>query len=148
MAPMSEPVPQNFANHGRLDPLFHFFLVPILAVNFFVEIGALVRAFTPWAAWQCVVAAALLAAGLKIRLYALRVQDRVIRLEERLRLTSVLAEPLRSRIGELSEAQLVALRFAAAAELPALVEKTLAGRWKNKQIKQAIGAWRPDHFRV
>jgi hypothetical protein len=83
----------------------------------------------------------------KIRLYALKVQDRLIRLEERLRLAQLLKEPLRSRVDELTEAQLVGLRFAAAPELPALVEKALAGMTRS-DIKKAVTNWRPDYFRV
>jgi hypothetical protein len=99
-------------------------------------------------AWAVLGAAAFVVAALKIRLYALKVQDRVIRLEERLRLATLLPEALRSRMGELSEAQFVALRFAADEEVAALVEKTLANGWKNAEIKKAIGRWRPDYFRV
>ncbi|MGH9663814.1 MAG: DUF6526 family protein, partial [Bryobacteraceae bacterium] len=84
----------------------------------------------------------------KIRLYALRAQDRIIRLEERLRLAKLLPEALRDRAGELTESQLVALRFASDEEVAALVEQTLANQWKNAEIKKAIRMWRPDYFRI
>jgi len=87
-------------------------------------------------------------AVLKIRLYATKNQDRIIRLEERLRLATLLPDALRPRIGELTESQLVALRFASDAELPVLVEKTLAGKLSNKEIKTSIASWRPDYFRI
>jgi hypothetical protein len=80
----------------------------------------------------------------KIRTYALKAQDRVIRLEERLRLLKLQS----GGIDELTEAQLIALRFAPDAELPALVQKALAGHMKPKEIKKAIANWRPDYFRV
>jgi hypothetical protein len=84
----------------------------------------------------------------KIRLYALKNQDRIIRLEERLRLQRLLPEQLQARIDELTEPQLVGLRFASDAELPGLVEKTLGGKWGAKEIKQAIQIWRADYWRV
>ena len=84
----------------------------------------------------------------KIRLYALKVQDRVIRLEEQLRLKGLLGEPLKARVGELNIDQLIALRFASDGEVSGLVEKTLSSQWSRKQIKQAIQTWRPDYWRV
>jgi hypothetical protein len=145
---MGEKVPQTYANHARTDPLFHFFVLPLAAINFLLCLWRLIRNPGADTAWLAVLAVAAVIAVFKIRLYALRVQDRVIRLEERLRLSTLLGEPLRSRIGELTEGQLVGLRFAPDAEVPALVEKALAGKMARAEIKKAIAGWRPDYFRV
>ena len=145
---MAVPLVQNYANHTRLDPLFHMFLLPVAAINILVAIWNLVRYPGLGSAWFVVLAVAGAVAVLKIRTYALKVQDRVIRLEERLRLAQLLTEPLRSQIGDLTEAQLIALRFASDAEVPPLVEKALGGTMLPRDLKQAIVSWRPDYFRV
>lgn len=145
---MAEKTPQTYANHTKLDPPFHFFMVPVWGITLLLAIWNLIRNPSAVSAWLLVVAAATVVAVFKIRLYALRVQDRVIRLEERQRLSQLLSEPFRSRIGELTADQLIALRFAPDAEIPAMVEKTLAGNWSRADIKKAIVTWRPDYFRI
>ena len=145
---MAEKVPQNFANHGRLDPPFHFFILPVFAIGLIITIVHLVRHPGLHSAWLVVFMLAATGAVVKMRLYALRVQDRVIRLEERQRLALLLDGPLRARIGEFTESQLIGLRFASDAELPALAAKTLAEKLSRADIKKAVGQWRPDYWRV
>ena len=139
---------QSLSNHARLDPPFHLFLLPVFAITLIWAIVHAVRHFGAASVWLVVFAFAVLLLAFKARLYALRVQDRVIRLEERLRLATLLPDPLRTRIPELSESQLIALRFASEAEIPALVERTLAGNLSNGEIKKSIQSWRPDYWRV
>ena len=145
---MSDSTSQSFANHVRRDPLFHFFALPVFGLAFIWSIVHAVRHPHYHTAGLVLVFAAAVVVTLKARLYALKVQTRVIRLEERLRLMGLLAEPLRSRIPELNESQLVAIRFASDAECTARVEKALAGKLENKAIKQAVGTWRADDWRV
>lgn len=145
---MAETKIQNFQNHMKLDPVFQFFIVPVALATVVMGIYHLTQRQSFEDVWFAVVALAFLVAVFKVRMYSLRVQDRVIRLEERLRLSAVLGEPLKYRIHELSEGQLVALRFAPDEELIVLVEKTLANQLKPKEIKASIVNWRPDHFRV
>ncbi len=140
--------PQSFAHHVRFDPIFHFFLAPVSLITVVLMIVHVVRFPGLMSAWALVLAIAFVIAVTKLRLYPLRVQDRVIRLEERLRLMSVLPEPLRARIGELSEDQLIGLRFASDAELPALVSRALSEKLNRTAIKKAVGNWRPDYWRV
>jgi hypothetical protein len=145
---MAEKKPQTFANHSRLDPLFHFIVLPVFGL---AAIGGVIHflwrpSFHTGAFFVISVAAAI--AVTKIRTYSLKVQDRVIRLEERLRLTALLPEPLRSRIPELTEEQLLALRFASDAELPKLAERALNEKLSRADIKKAIQNWRADYWRV
>jgi hypothetical protein len=154
-APMAAAKPQSFDNHTRLDPWFHFFLMPVFAlglllavVHFFAHLSSSDFRDNFHAVLLIILAVALLVLVLKVRLYSLKVQDRVIRLEERLRLTQVLPEPLRARIPEITEDQLCGLRFASDGELPKLAERALNEKLNRKQIKQAIQNWRPDDWRV
>lgn len=139
---------QSFANHTRWDPGFHFFLMPVALITAGVVIKHTISVPTPMNYWACVAAVAAVYGVLKIRLYALKVQDRVIRLEERLRLAALLPENQRGRISELSTGQLVALRFASDAELPALAERCWNEKLERKVIKQAVKDWRADYHRV
>jgi len=152
---MAETKPQTFANHARLDPLFHFFVLPVFGlgvlltlIHFFAHITEGDFHDHLHAFLLIMLAVALLVAVAKIRLYALKVQDRVIFLEERLRLTQLLADPLRSRISELNGDQLIALRFASDAEVSKLVERALNEKLSRKDIKKAIQNWRPDYWRI
>jgi ABC-type proline/glycine betaine transport system ATPase subunit len=145
---MSKTVEQNFKNHARTDPPFHYVLLGILFGNLFVWIGYTIHQHSLMGAWQIALAIGLILLAFKTRIYALKVQDRVIRLEERLRLATLLPEPLRPRIPELSEGQLVALRFAPDAEVLLIVETALKEKLTPKQIKELIQNWRPDYWRV
>lgn len=144
---MAQQSGQNYANHTRFDPHFHFFLVPVFLIAFIMVV---IHSVTHWdlhAAVHLLFAFAVLAALFRMRIYSMKVQDRVIRLEERIRLSAILTDPLRSRINELTTKQLVALRFASDGEVAGLVEKALNGA-DPKTIKQAIVNWRPDYERV
>jgi hypothetical protein len=145
---MAEKVPQNLANHTRFDPPFHFFVLPVFAITVIIVIVHLVTHPSLHSAWLLVFAVAAATAVVKTRTNSLKVQDRVIRLEERLRLAILLDKPLRARITELSESQLVGLRFASDAELPALAARALAEKLPQKEIKKAVTQWRPDYWRV
>ena len=145
---MAEKKPQTFANHARLDPLFHFFVLPVFGLSTLAAIVLFLWHPSLHSAWRSVLIAAATVAVFKIRLYALRVQDRVIRLEERLRLASLLPQSSRSRIPELTEGQLLALRFASDGEVAQLAERALAEKLSRADIKKAIQTWRPDYWRV
>jgi len=145
---MATASPQNFSNYTRYDPTFHFFIMPVFALTLIASIVHLVRRPGLHSACLVVVMLAALGAIFKIRLYALKVQDRVIRLEERLRLASLLDPALRPRIPEITESQLIALRFASDAEVPALAARALNEKLAAADIKKAIQQWRPDYWRV
>ena len=139
---------QSYATHRRYDPMFHFVLAGILAVNLVYAIVMLVRGASFASAWQVVMAFAFLIIFLKLRGYPLRAQDRVIRLEERLRMEQLLPGDLKARIPELRESQLTALRFASDGEITDRVREALDQKLGNEDIKKRIQSWRGDYFRV
>ena len=146
---MAEKIPQTYANHTRMHPPFHFLLAPGSIVLLILTIVNVFRHYGQLDAWILLLIGVLFeVAVVLIRANALRVQDRVIRLEERMRLEAVLSAGFVPRIGELTEAQLIALRFASDSELPALVEKVLTTKMPARDIKKAIVTWRADIFRV
>lgn len=145
------PAPQSFKNHGRLDPPMHFFVFPVLLINFIVTITIAIQHWHHHRnlhLWWVVVAAALVVLATKSRMNDLKVQDRIIRLEEKLRLASLLPPGDLAHAHELDIKQIVALRFASDAELPALVHKTITQGLEPKAIKQNITNWRADNHRV
>jgi hypothetical protein len=141
--------PQTFKNHAKFVPAFHFFAVPIAAANFVL---AAMRAFenpTRDTIMAALMGASLLVMYFLARVFALTVQDRIIRLEMRLRLRELLPADLVPRIPEFTTAQLVSLRFAGDAELPALARKVLDERMQDrKQIKMLIRDWQADNLRA
>jgi len=132
-----------------LRPAFHFFAVPVLLVNVFVQLWLAWGIPTLGNAWAVVVAAALLMTAFLSRTQALSAQDRIIRLEMHLKLRDLLPADLQTRIQELSPRHLVALRFASDAELPGLIREVLAGTLKTpKQVKMRVRDWQGDWLRV
>ena len=146
---MEKPYAQNLKNHVRLVPAFHFFVLPVLIVNFINTIVHLVRfGFSYANIFGVILSFALfLFAGLA-RTFALNVQDRVIRLEMQTRMERLLAPELRPRIGEFSMPQIIALRFAGDDELPILCKQALDEQLAGKVIKQRVKNWRPDFARA
>jgi hypothetical protein len=140
--------PQSYASHAKFDPSFHFFLLPVLLINIIVVGYLLFRHPGIGGAWLLVLSVTLLILAGRTRSYATHLQDRVIRVEERIRLTAILPEPLRARIAELSDSQIVGLRFASDAELPDLFQRALDEKLSRSDIKKAITDWRPDYSRV
>jgi hypothetical protein len=140
---------QTFANHTRWDPPFHFFVMPVLMINFFWAIVVCVETPTANSGWWIVVSLALLLLGLFARINALRVQDRLIRLEEKLRYQQLLTPALTAQMSTLTPAQICALRFAGDEELEQLATQVVAGKFSRpKDIKQAVKSWRADLHRV
>jgi hypothetical protein len=145
---MAERQPQNFANHRKIVPLYHVGVFGILAINLIWRLIRLVR----WTSWQALlelaVAVALLGISFYVRIFALTVQDRIIRLEMRLRLKEILPADLRGRIDELTRDQFVALRFASDAEMPDLLREVLTNNIGSRdEIKRRIKNWTPDYLR-
>lgn len=139
---------QTKENHARFHPPFHFVFVPTVAVLLVIAIYELIRSPGLVTAAQVLLVLVVGEAGTLARIYALKVQDRVIRLEERLRLASLAPNHAIATMNALSERQLIALRFASDEELPALAARAAADNMDPKIIKAAIMKWRPDYWRV
>jgi hypothetical protein len=141
--------PQNLENHVRFVPLYHLVLTLLLLVNLVLRVRALLLGFTELRVASLCVALALLILFFYARQFAVTVQDRIIRLELRLRMERLLPADLAGRFGEFEPQQLVALRFAGDAELPDLARRVLAGELRsNAQIKRQIKDWQADWLRA
>jgi hypothetical protein len=143
---MSEP--QSLKSHGRYDPPYHFFLAAVVIANIVIAVINAVHHFRFYPVWLVVLSLAALVAVFRFRQYPLKVQDRVIRLEERLRLQALAPAEWHTQIYRLTEDQLIALRFAADDEVVELAKQALEHNLNRKQIKERIKSWRPDNWRV
>lgn len=146
---MAQSTPQNFDNHARILPAFHYVTLPLLAINFFYMAYQALAHFS-WATLVGVgLAVGLVMLSLLGRMMALSVQDRVIRLEERMRMRALLPADMQPRINDFTVKQLVALRFAGDDELPGLARKVLDDTiGDQKAIKKMVTSWRADYQRA
>lgn len=145
---MAKPQSQSFENHSKIVVPYHYLMSIVFLANVLYSLWMLIREPGIGSALGFLVALALIGVYWYMRIFPLTVQDRVIRLEMRLRLLEVLPEEMRQRIGELSTGQLVALRFAGDGELPGLVKTILdEGIRDRKEIKKRIQDWQADHLR-
>jgi hypothetical protein len=146
---MAQAKVQTFENHTRFVPGFHAFVFPVLAINFVWSLVQLRNGIGFASALSVLLAAALVMLFFYARIFALTVQDRVIRLEMRLRLVGLLPPDLQPRIGEFTVAQLVSLRFASDEELPELARQVLQENLSDRKvIKRRIKKWQADFLRA
>lgn len=140
---------QTYQNHTRWFPLVHFVVTPILLINLIWAAVCVFMEFEWFRVQYLLLSLGVALLSLAARLQALKAQDRVIRLEERLRYRELLSPELAKQADGLRVGQIIALRFASDEELPLLVERTLNGEFaKTKEIKLAIKNWRGDYLRV
>jgi hypothetical protein len=145
---MSESPSQNLKNHARFDPPYHMVFLTVLAVNLAIAISFFTGHRSIFSAWLVILSIAVFIPFLKLRTYPLKVQDRVIRLEERIRLQALAPAEWHAQIYRLSEDQLIGLRFAADDEVVSLAKQALEQNLNRKQIKERIKNWRPDNWRI
>jgi hypothetical protein len=140
---------QTYKNHARFVPPYHYVILPFLLLNFlFMSYHAVTRPGMS-TAWAALMGLALVGVALFARVFALRAQDRVIRLEERLRLRELAPADLQKRVSEFTTEQLIGLRFASDAELPELAATVLRDNvQKRDAIKKMVKNWRADLDRV
>jgi hypothetical protein len=140
---------QTFKSHRRYIPIYHFVALPILILNVVAQVLYFLKYHTPYKLFMIVVALALVVIPFSLRTMIARVQDRVIRLEERLRLSNLLPAEMHAGINDLTAGQLVGLRFASDDEVAALAQRCMSGELtKGEQIKREIKNWRPDNLRA
>ncbi len=146
---MAQSTPQNFENHVRFLPAYHFVAFPLFFVNFCYAAYQAVARVSAASVVGLALAVGLLLLFFLSRTMVMAVQDRVIRLEERLRMRTLLPADLQPRIDEFTVKQLVGLRFASDAELPALARKVVEGKIEDqKAIKKMVAQWRADYQRA
>jgi hypothetical protein len=139
---------QSFRAHRRFLPPYHFFVAPVLAINGIVQLVRLVGSPSLAQAWAATVAIAIFVLGLMARAMSLTVQNRLVRLEERLRLQSLMPGE-QDTVAALRLRHLIGLRFASDEEAPALARRCAAGELDTSgDVKRAVKQWRPDHLRV
>lgn len=139
---------QSLGNHARLDPLYHFLILGLYLLNLIFACVFLYRQFSIMTAWYVVLSLVVIVPIVKLRTYPLKVQDRVIRLEERLRLQTLAPQEWHAQITRLSEGQLIALRFAGDNEVVELARQAIEHNLGQKEIKERIKSWRADDWRV
>ena len=140
---------QNYENHARYFPPFHYIAFPILAVNVIVAAVVLVRSPTASTAWELLVAIALVTGIVGARVMSLTTQDRIIRVEERARILEQVPGATRETTERFTVDQLIGLRFASDEELPELAKRVLDGELTDRKgVKKAVKDWRADHLRV
>jgi hypothetical protein len=140
--------PQSLKNHGRLDPPYHLVFLAVLTANLFIVLCYTWSHVNIYSEWLAVLSIAVFIPALRLRTYPLKVQDRVIRLEERLRLQALAPAEWHAQIYRLTEDQLIGLRFAADDEVVELAKLALEQNLNRKQIKERIKNWRPDDWRI
>ena len=143
--------PQSYEHHTRLDPLVHLTTMPLFFLNLGVSIYYTVHHWpvhNKLACWWIVMSVTLIISNTAARVAALRAQDRVIRLEEKLRLASLVSSHELAELDSLTMQQYIALRFASNPELPELAQRAIRENLTAKQIKQSIKYWRADNYRV
>ena len=139
---------QSLKNHARLDPTYHILLLLVYVANLVYAGFHVYRQPSLSSGWYVVLSLVVIVPLLKIRTYPLKVQDRVIRLEERLRLQALAPQEWHTHLYRLSEDQLIALRFASDDEVIALAKQALEQNLNRKQIKERIRSWRADDWRI
>ena len=146
---MADEVAQNYQNHVRRMPGYVIVLFLILLANILWTGYQMVTGFSIGSVLAFLISIGLVMIAWVSRVQTLTVQNRVIRLEQRLRFRELLPADVASRAAAMPLEQLVAVRFASDEELPELVNEVLSGLLKEpRAIKQRVKAWQADHLRA